>query len=322
MRTNPSAGETMHVQANLKALRVAVPYIRAYKGRVFVVKLGGQLCQPGRTLDHLVDELAVLHQLGIRIIVVHGGGEQATALGERLGVKPDIFAGRRVTDDQTLEIVKMSFAGTVNTNLIAAFRKAHVPAVGLSGVDGGLITARKRPPQSITDPAGGQTREIDFGHVGDIVSVRGDTLRHLLDGDFVPVICSLAADASGNVLNVNADTVAARIAVEIGAAKYFLVTNVDGVLRDSKDPATLQSYLGLEQLDELIEAGVIGGGMLPKLAACKSALNGGVPRVHIINGTVTDSLLAEIFTNEGCGTLLVEKCENAKKVPETATVAP
>jgi acetylglutamate kinase len=310
----------MHVQSNLKALRTAVPYIRAYKGRVFVVKLGGQLCEPGRGLDDIVDQLALLHQLNIKLIVVHGGGKQADALAERLGVPSHIIAGRRVTDDATLEVVKMAFAGVVNTNVVAAFRKAEVPAIGLSGADGALVTARKRPVQQVSNPASGETREIDFGHVGDIVEVCADTLRHLLAGNFVPVVCSLAADAAGGLLNVNADTVAARIAVEIGAAKYFLITQVDGVMRDLNDPATLQSYLDLEQLDELIQAGVVGDGMLPKLAACADALRGGVPRVHIVNGTVPDTLLSEIFTNEGCGTLLVQKRESTDPTAKASTV--
>jgi len=311
----------LQLQTNLKALRTAIPYIRAYKGRVFVVKLGGQLCEPGRILDNLVDQLALLYQLGIKLVVVHGGGEQANALGTRLGVQPNVFAGRRITDDATLEVVKMAFAGTVNTNLIAAFRKADVPAVGLSGADGHLVTARKRPVQVVCDPSTGQTREVDFGHVGDIIDVRVDVLRHLLAGEFVPVICSLAADAAGRVLNVNADTIASRIAVQIEAAKYFLLTNVDGVFRDPRDANTLQSYLDLAQLDELIQSGAISGGMLPKLAACTEALRGGVPRVHIINGTVPDSLLGEVFTNEGCGTLLVEK-RNPIQNHEQAAVSP
>lgn len=301
----------MQLQASLKALRTAAPYIRAYKERVFVVKLSGRLCEPCPVLDNLVDQLALLYQVGFQLVIVHGGAEQANALGERLGHKPDVFAGRRITDDVTLEVVKMAFAGTVNTNLIAAFRRAAVPAVGLSGVDAGLLSARRRPPQRTADPATGEMREIDFGHVGDIVGVCVDPLRHLLAAGYMPVICSLAADDAGRVMNVNADTVAARFAVAIGAAKYVLVTNVDGVLRDAADPATLQSYLDVSQLDELIDAGVVAGGMLPKLAACKDALRGGVPRVHIINGSVPDTLLGEVFTNEGCGTLLVEKRESS-----------
>ncbi|MEW6249285.1 MAG: acetylglutamate kinase [Planctomycetota bacterium] len=299
----------MHVQTSLAALRTAIPYIRAYKGRVFVVKLSGGLCAPGKVLDNLVEQLALLYQLGIRLVVVHGGGDQANALSRRLGQEPRTFAGRRITDEATLEVAKMTFAGTVNTDLVAAFRKYDVPAVGLSGADGRLLLARKRPVQAVTDPSTGETREVDFGCVGDIVKVDGAVLRHLLAGDYVPVVCSLAADAAGRVYNVNADTIAARLAVEAEAAKYFLVTNVDGVMRDVNDHATLLSYLDLAQLDELVASGAITGGMLPKLAACREALSGGVPRVHIVNGTTTDTLLGEVFTNEGCGTLLVAKRE-------------
>jgi acetylglutamate kinase len=297
----------MHLQASLSALRTAVPYIRAYKGRVFVVKLGGAVCEPGKLLDGIVSQLTLLYQVGIKLVIVHGGGPQASALSARLGSRPDLFAGRRITDEATLEVMKMALAGTVNTNLIAAFRKTDVPAVGLSGVDGRLLAARKRPVQELSDPASGETRQVDFGHVGDIVEVRVEVLRHLLAGEYVPVVCSLAADARGQVYNVNADTVAARIAIALEAAKYFLVSNVDGVLRDRNDPASLQSYLDLQQLEELLRSNAISGGMLPKLAACRDALCGGVPRVHIINGLAPDTLLGEVFTNEGCGTLLVHE---------------
>ncbi len=297
----------MHLQASLQALRTAIPYIRAYKGRVFVVKLSGRLCEPGKTLDNLVDQVALLYQLGIRLVVVHGGGEQADALAQRLGVPRQSFAGRRITDDATLEVVKMALAGTVNTNLVAALRKAGVSAVGLSGVDSRLVTVNRRPVQEMRDPSTGETRTVDFGHVGDVVGVDVTVLRNVLDAGHVPVVCSLAADAAGRIFNVNADTVAAEIAIAIQAAKYFLIATVDGVMRDLSDHSTLQTYLDLDELGALIESGAISGGMLPKLAACSAALRGGVPRVHIINGLTPDTLLAEVFTNEGCGTLLVAK---------------
>jgi acetylglutamate kinase len=300
----------MHAQHRLEGLRTAIPYIRAYKGQVFVVKLGGRLCDSGPGLDNLVDQLALLYQLGIKPVVVHGGGDQVSALSERFGLRPQIVAGRRITDDQTLEIAKMVFAGTINTNLVAAFRKSVVPAVGVTGIDGGLVTVVKRPTQPWTDPSTGETREVDFGHVGDITGVRAGVLEHMLAGGYVPVIGSLAADRDGQVYNINADTLAARIAIELKAAKYFLFTTVDGVLRDVNDPRTLHSYLDLEELDSLVQSGVISGGMLPKLAACKAALEGGVPRVHIINGLTPDALLAEVFTNEGCGTLIVARRES------------
>jgi len=312
----------MHLEHNLKALRIAVPYVRAYRKRIFVVKLGGRLCTPGRVLDNLVDQLALLAQLGIRLVVVHGGGEQISTLSQRLGLAPNIFAGRRITDAATLEVVKMGLAGTVNTDIVAAFRKTGVSAVGLSGVDSGLVTAQRRPRQTVHDPSSGQAREIDFGHVGNVLRVDATLLRHLLAEDFVPVVCSLAADGDGQVLNINADTVAARIAIELHAAKYFLVTNVDGILRNVDDARTLESYLDVPELDGLIEAGAIGGGMLPKLAACKEALFGGVPRVHIVNGATPDAVLGEVFTNEGCGTLLVEQREASQPVPEVEAARP
>lgn len=320
LRQLTHSGEIMHVPEELETLRTAIPYIRAYKNRVFVIKIGGRLCEPGKVLDDLIAQIGLLYQVGIKVVVVHGGGEQASALGKRLDVMPEIVAGRRVTDDATLEVVKMAFAGTVNTNLIAAFRRAHVSAVGLSGVDGKLLTARRRPIQNVTDPSDGSAREVDFGHVGDIESVDASVLRHLLDGDSLPVVCSLAADDEGNILNVNADTIAARVAVELNATKYFLVTTVDGVLRDAADRSTLQSYLDIEELNELIESGVIHSGMLPKLAACTDALRGGVSRVHIINGLVRNTLLGEVFTNEGCGTLIVEKRKHGNSAPSEQTV--
>jgi acetylglutamate kinase len=307
-----------HLHAEMKTLRTAIPYIRAYEGRVFVVKLGGSLCDPGPVLENVVEQLSLLATLGIRVVVVHGGGEQMNALCRQMGVEPQVVAGRRITDERTLELAKMTFAGTINTNLVAAFRKSDVPAVGLTGVDARLITVVKRPPQQISDPETGQSRTVDFGLVGNIVDARMEAIEHLLDRKFVPVVASLAADGVGRVYNVNADTVAARIAVELRAVKYFLLTTVDGVMRDVNDPSTLQSYLDVEQLNELIGSGAVRGGMLPKLAACSEALQGGVPRVHIVNGTTRDSLLAEVFTNEGCGTMLVARRENARPATQEA----
>lgn len=302
-----------------KTLRTAIPYIRTYEGRVFVVKLGGRLCDPGPTLENVVEQLALLATLGIRVVVVHGGGEQVNALCERMGITPRFVAGRRITDDQTLELAKMAFAGTINTDLVAAFRKFDIPAVGMTGVDARLITVVKRPMRPVTDPSTGQTTEVDFGRVGNIVSSRMDVIEHLLEKRYVPVIGSLGADAQGTIYNVNADTVAAHIAVGLRAVKYILLTTVDGVMTSVSDPETLQPYLDLDDVEALTKSGVISGGMLPKIAACTDALKGGVPRVHVVNGGVGDSLLAEIFTNEGSGTLIVSKREKARPALEVAT---
>jgi acetylglutamate kinase len=305
----------MKAHADLASLRTAIPYIRRYKGHVFVIKLGGELCRPGDTLDHVVEQIALLYQLGIKVVLVHGGGPQADELAERLGRRPERVAGRRVTDGATLEIAKMAFAGVANTDLLAALRRASAPAVGLSGVDAALLCVTRRPPTVVDDPSTGETREVDFGHVGDIQSVRPHVLRLLLDAGYIPVIASLAADDGGQVLNVNADTIATRIAVELNAEKYFVLTGVDGVLRNVNDASTLCPFLDLAELERLEKSGVVAGGMLPKLAACKEALRRGVPRVHIINGAQPDTLLAEVFTNEGAGTLLVEKRAAAGAAP-------
>lgn len=302
----------MEVESKLKHLRTAIPYIRAYKGRVFVVKIGGRLCEPGAALQNLVEQVALLYQLGIRVVLVHGGGDQIDALCTQLEISPQFFAGRRITDEKTLEVVTMALAGTVNTRLVAAFRPLGAAAVGLSGIDGDLLQAVKRPARSTTDPSTGETRDVDFGFVGDIVGVNTGVLENLLNDGHLPVVCTLAATSAGQILNVNADTVAAKIAVAIKAAKYFSVTEVDGVMGDVDDPKTLRPYLDIEELEQLTKSGVVGGGMLPKLAACTEALRGGVPRVHVINGLVPDTILSEVFTNEGCGTLIVAERDAVK----------
>ena len=308
----------MDSHLGLKALRTAVPYIRAYKGRIFVIKLGGGLCQPGPALANLADQITVLHQLGIKIVLVHGGGQQATALSQRLGITPEIVAGRRITNGDTLEVAKMTFAGTINADLLAAFRKTKAPAIGLSGIDAGLVTAHRRPVQTIVDPSTGQTQEVDFGFVGDVDFVNAKPLEHLLAGDYIPIVCSLAADSSGQIYNVNADTLAACIAVEIHAAKYFSVTTVDGVLDNVNDPHSLHSYLDIEEVESLIRSRRLSGGMLPKLAACMDALRGGVAQAHVVNGAVPNTLLHEIFTNEGCGTLIVAERDRSRPADSDA----
>lgn len=296
----------MYVHANMSALRTAIPYIRAFEGRVFVVKLGGRLCEPGPGLDNVVEQLSLLASLGIKLVVVHGGGDQLNMLSERLGLTPTFVAGRRVTDAETLDLAKMVFAGTINTNLVAAFRRFDIPAVGLTGVDAGLIAVERRPVRPVTDPSTGVRQDVDFGFVGNIIGARLDLIEHLAARRFVPVVACLAADTSGQVYNVNADTVAARLAVDLHAVKYILLTTVDGVMLDVNNSTTLQTHLDLADLEDLTRRGSISGGMLPKIAACIEALKGGVPRVHIVNGLAQDSVLAELFTNEGCGTLIVK----------------
>jgi acetylglutamate kinase len=286
---------------DVNVLRETLPYIRKFKGQTFVVKFGGEVADDPATLVSFCEELALCAQVGIRIVVVHGGGKQATDLGRRLGVEPLIVDGRRVTDERTLDVVKMAFAGKINVEILGALRRAGVQPVGLSGVDGSLLRARRRPPQVVVDRETGEQRTIDFGYVGDILKVDPTLLTTLVERDFVPVIASLAADEDGGVYNVNADTVASAVAARLGAEKWIVATNVNGVLdADGK----LISRLSRESVGRLIAEGVVTGGMIPKVEAAAAAIDAGVKSVHVINGTAAGSLLSEVFTASGSGTMI------------------
>ncbi len=286
-------------------LRAAVPFIRAYKNKIFVVKIGGELCHPGPVLDNVMEQLGLLYQLGMKIVLVHGGGPQATELGDKLGVESSFVNGRRITSSEFIDVAKMAFAGTINTDVIAAGKRAGLPTVGLSGIDGDLLTAVRRETVEVVDAETRETRRVDFGFVGDVKHVDPRVIQHLLAGDFLPVICSLAADANGQVLNINADSLASALAIRMEATKFCLLTNVDGVMGNLADSSTLLSYIDVVQAEELLASSKITGGMVAKLRTCVEAVKGGVPRAHIVNGRVRDSLLKEILTNEGSGTLIV-----------------
>src|SRR5512132_1281178 len=196
-------------QLRLDLLREALPYIRRFKGKTFVVKLSGKVTEDRDQLISLAEELALMHQVGIRICVVHGGGKQLSQLASRLGIEQTIIEGRRVTDDATLEMAKMIFAGKINTDILAALRQRSIEAVGLSGVDGNIVHAERRPPKEILNRETGVRDKIDFGHVGDVVEINSRLLTVLLDHGYLPVISSLGADNEGMVFNINADTIAA-----------------------------------------------------------------------------------------------------------------
>jgi acetylglutamate kinase len=301
---------TIDSTKGIAGLKGALRYVRAYRDRVFVVKLGGDVLIDAEVLDHVAGELGLLHSLGIRILVVHGGGPQASALLRRLGQEPVLVAGRRVTDDQALEVAKMVYPGLLTTDLLSALRSHQVQAVGLSGVDADLISAHRRPPVSVTGDDGA-TRMVDYGHVGDIDRVDARVITTLLDARFVPVVASLAGDGDGNVYNVNADTVAEILAIALKAMKLIFLTGAPGVLRDRADPSSLVAFADPDDLDELLRSGVIAGGMRPKVEACIRAATGGVERTHIIDGRLHDSLLLEVFTGSGAGTMIVGRKEKA-----------
>lgn len=284
------------------ALRRAIPYVRLFKGKLFVVKAGGAVLAEEAATRSLVAQVDALHQLGIRVVLVHGGGPQSTALARSLGAEPRFVDGRRVTDDRALEVAALVLNGGVNTALLAVCRSLGVPAIGVSGVDSGLIRARRRPPVARPAGAGGS---VDYGHVGDVVGVDGGVLLRLLEAGFVPVVSPLSADDDGALLNINADSVAAALAVELAAEKLVVMTDVPGLLEDPQDPRSLISAIDLAGLGRLRAEGRLAGGMAPKTVAIEQALAGGVRRAHIVSHRVPDSLLAEVFTNEGVGTLVV-----------------
>ena len=294
----------------IAGLKGALRYVRAYRDQVFVVKLGGDVLSDAGLRDQAATQLALLHSLGIRIVVVHGGGPQATALSRRLGQEPRIVAGRRVTDDDALEVAKMVYGGQLNIDLIAALRAHKVQAVGLSGVDADLLLAHRRPPVSMVDD-NGRSVQVDYGNVGDIDRVDPRILVTLMEARFVPVVASLAGDDDGAVFNVNADTVAESLAVALQAQKLIFLTGAPGVLRDRADASTLVTFADPDDLAGLMASGVLAGGMRPKVEACIRAATGGVERTHIIDGRAPDALLLEVFTGAGCGTMIVGRKEKA-----------
>jgi acetylglutamate kinase len=304
------------------ALKHAVPYIRLYKRKTFVIKAGGALFGSVDATRSLMEQVGILHQVGIRTVVVHGGGPQSTTLAVALGVETRLVEGRRVTDERSLDVATMVLNGTINTRLLAACRDVGVPAVGLSGVDAGLIRARKRPPVGVRGDANGPAVLVDYGFVGDIVSVDVDVLRRLLDEGLVPVVSPLSADEKGTLLNINADTVAAAIAVGLEAEKLVLLTGAPGILERAGDATSLVSYIDLAGLERMKGSGALSDGMLPKAAAIEQAIGGGVPRVHVISHDVPDSLLFEVFSNEGAGTLVVRSIDSLTPEEQAAADDP
>jgi acetylglutamate kinase len=288
----------------MDSLREAVPYIRMFKGKTFVIKFGGEVLEKRAILRSFLEEVELLRQLGIKIVLVHGGGPQLSALMAETGLQPKIVAGRRVTDEKTLELAKMVFAGKLNMNLVSMCLGVGISAVGLTGADAGLVVAEKRPSVTVRDDDGLE-KEVDFGLVGDLQAINPTLIQTLLSSGMTPVVCSLSADGEGRILNLNADGVAAALAAALRASKLFFVTARPGVLSDPNDKWSIISQLTLDEADAMVRKGAISGGMRPKLEAAAAALRNGVSRVHIIDGTRRDALIEEVFTNAGCGTLVV-----------------
>jgi acetylglutamate kinase len=285
----------------VSALKHAAPYIRLFKKKVFVIKAGGEIFADAAQTSAFMEQVGILHQVGIKVVLIHGGGPQSTKLAAALGLDTKFIEGRRVTDGASLDVATMVLNGQINTRILATCRDLQIPAVGMSGVDAGLIRAHQRPP---VERDGEDT--VDYGYVGDIDGVDADVLRKQLDNDLMPVISPLSCDESGTLLNINADTVAAAIAAELDAEKLILATGAAGILEDITDPSSLISYMDRAALKKLKASGSLADGMLPKAAAIDAALANGVQRVHVISYKLADSLLLEVFTNEGTGTLVVD----------------
>ena len=294
------SSDSIDSRATVQALRGAIPYLRLFQGKVFVIKAGGEVFDDAGRAGRLVEEVGVLHRLGIGVVLVHGGGPQIAIEAERMGLPERKIAGRRVTDEGTLQAAVRVLNGTLRTRILSACRAAGLRAVGLSGIDGAMIRARRRPQRPTAD--GGS---VDFGFVGDVVEINPAVPEVLLEAGIMPIVSPLAADDAGVVLNVNADVVASHLAASLGAAKLILMTGAPGILADPDDPGSLVPYADLKELRRLEERGALAGGMLPKVESIRRALFAGVPRVHVISHRRPDSLLMEVFTNVGSGTLLV-----------------
>jgi acetylglutamate kinase len=285
----------------IRALKNAAPYIRMYKGKTFVVKAGGGVFADTESTRVLIEQIANLHYFGVRVVIVHGGGPQVTEVSAALGVDNRMVQGRRVTDAKSIDVTSMVLNGLINTRILAMCRELDIDAVGISGVDAGLVRAHKRPPVKLE----GSGETVDYGFVGNIDAVDANVIRKLLDNSLMPVISPLSSDEKGQLLNINADTVASAIGGALGAEKLILCTGAPGILENVEDPTTLISYTDLRGLKRLKDESKLQEGMLPKAKAIEDALRGGVRRVHVVSYRAPEGILGEVFTNEGTGTLIV-----------------
>lgn len=286
---------------NVELLIEALPYIRDFHGASMVIKIGGHAMVNDRILEETIKDIILLYFVGIKPVVVHGGGPEISEKMEKLGLKPKFVEGLRVTDRETMEIVEMVLDGKINSKIVTTFIRNGGKAVGISGKDGLLIVARKK---EMIMKKGDEEVIVDLGFVGETEYVNPEILRILLKEGFIPVVSPVATDLAGNTYNLNADIVAGDIAASLKAKKLIMLTDVPGIMRDIKDEDSLISRMKLEDLSEMMEKGLIAGGMKPKVEAVIRALKGGVERAHIIDGSKPHSMLLELFTREGVGTMV------------------
>ncbi|MFA4015064.1 MAG: hypothetical protein RUDDFDWM_000130 [Candidatus Fervidibacterota bacterium] len=275
----------------------ALPYIKRFYGKRIVIKYGGKAMVDHELKRQVIADIILLHYVGIKPVLVHGGGPEISEIMERMGKKPQFVHGMRVTDEETVKIAEMVLVGNINKELVELFNQHGSKAVGLSGKDGRLLLARKLTP----DEMGG----VDLGFVGEVTHVNTEILDVLIDKGYIPVIASIGSDENGRTLNLNADHVAGKLSVAVNAVKLIVLTDVCGICRDPEDERSIMPVLTDEEALMLINEGVITKGMIPKVRACIEALKGGVERAHIINGAIPHALLMEIFTDKGIGTMIV-----------------
>ena len=271
-----------------EVLTQALPYIRRYTGKVVVVKYGGNAMVNEQLKQQVMEDIVLLWLIGVKIVLVHGGGPEITELMDRLGKKPEFVDGLRVTDKETVDIVQMVLAGKVNKTLVNLLEMKGGKAIGLSGMDGRLIEAK--------------VKNEKLGYVGEITRIHIKPVTDLLNNGYIPVVSTVGCDKAGNAYNINGDTAAAHIAGALNAERLILMTDIAGILRNKEDPATLIPELTLPEADELRRQGVISGGMIPKVDCCVTAIHAGVKNAVIMDGRVPHSILMELLTNEGAGT--------------------
>ncbi|MBI3911608.1 MAG: acetylglutamate kinase [Armatimonadetes bacterium] len=276
-----------------QVLAEALPYLRRYHGKSLVIKYGGAAMADERLKQSVIQGVVLLHFVGIRPVLVHGGGPEVTEAMKKVGKVPTFVGGLRVTDAETVEIVEMVLTGKTNKGIVSMIHRQGGKAVGLSGKDGNLFVARRL-----------KVGDTDLGFVGEVTQVNTEVLEPLAEHGFIPVISSVAMGEEGETLNINADHVAGRLAAALRAEKLILLTDVPGLLEDVQRPESLLSEIGIARARELLASGCVERGMIPKVEACLMALEGGVPRAHIIDGRRPHALLTELFTDRGIGTMI------------------
>lgn len=286
---------------NVELLIEALPYIREFHSSTMVIKIGGHAMVSDKVLEETIKDILLLYFVGIKPVVVHGGGPEISEKMEKLGLKPKFVEGLRVTDRETMEVVEMVLDGKINSKIVTTFIRNGGKAVGLSGKDGLLIVARKKEMKM---RKGDEEVIVDLGFVGETELVNPEIIRILLDNNFIPVISPVATDLAGNTYNLNADIVAGDIAAALKAKKLIMLTDVPGILRNIEDRSSLISRIKLSELEEMKNRGLLKGGMIPKVDAVIRALKGGVEKAHIIDGSRPHSILIELFTKEGVGTMV------------------